>query len=77
MPLAKAFLIKRCTDDGMVEFRDDVPLGKMYDVGLDSVRTVTLCHLERGVLHRKEIIDAYDGRDDAGWLPTELLRIES
>lgn len=72
MTVARARLVKRSTEDGLVEIRDHVPLGKIYRVVIETRRTVTLYNSVRRVRHKKEIIDEVSGR----WLPVECLRIE-
>ena len=72
MTIVKATLIRHATLDGMVEIWEDVPLGKTYEVILESRRTVTLYNIKHQVNHQKEIIDAISGR----WLPLECLKLE-
>lgn len=71
--IASARLVKRCTADGLVSARDEVPLGKMYLVQLETEEEVELLNTTHGVLHKKRIIfEAGTGQ----WLPVEMLEIE-
>ena len=72
MTLAR--LIKRATDDGLYEFHDDVPLGRVYDVDLVHARIVPLFNVAKQVAHEKVlVVDLVRG----GWLPLECLEVES
>lgn len=66
-----ARLIKKKTDDGFVEMKDDVPIGKEYEVRLETKQTIRGIHTPTCTLWSREMIQATDG----GWLPTELLNI--
>lgn len=66
-----AKLVKRTTDDGLVEVKDDVPLGREYQVDLDSIEILTLINKLKNKEHTKEVIWA----DNSRWIPTELLSI--
>jgi hypothetical protein len=70
--MAKATLIKRESEDGLIGVNDDVPVGRRYVVDLDTVRTVGMFNVERQQPHEKQIVRDAEG----GWLPTELLLIE-
>lgn len=65
-----ATLVKLRTDDGLVEMHDNIPLGKTYEVDLDSIATHELFNLVHH-RHTKESITARDG----GRIPTEMLDI--
>ena len=73
MNRVKATLIKRKTDDGMVEFMSHVPLGKVYYVDLDTRTTTEWFNAEFNKHHIKEIIVECES---GSWLPTECLQIE-
>jgi hypothetical protein len=74
MKPAKATLIKRKTDDGLIEIHDHIQLGKEYLVDLDSRSMQKGYNLVEGKAWEKEgiLVISSGGR----WLPTELLRIE-
>lgn len=64
-------LTKTITDDGLIEFEDDVPVGRRYLVDLDSRQVVALqVDGAPGCFHMKEIIYTIDG----AWLPVECLK---
>lgn len=67
-----ATLIKLATEDGLVEFNYDVPIGKVYKIDLSTKATVELFNQERNISHFKEVV--WDTR--GGWLPTEVLQWE-
>lgn len=69
--LIQAHLVKKATADGLVEFEDDVELGRVYLVELDSRQQVDLLNDETGEPHTKEIIFTNEG----AWLPLECLRL--
>ena len=74
MQIAK--LAKHVTSDGLCSVRDEVPIGTVYTVDVDSI-----CELEWGnegssVVTARQSIHASasaTGRD--GWLPLELLEM--
>lgn len=72
--VVEATLVKRITDDGLVEIRDEIPLGQVYQVDLETVCMMRGLHIQSRALWEREMIwDAVAG----GYLPTELLEIES
>ena len=82
MPIVEATLVKRYVDQvhepcGMplMEMNDDVPLGKIYRVDLDSRSVVTFSNLEHGVKWACECVKDVDAvkRGELGWLPTQML----
>lgn len=66
-----ARLIALATADGMIEFEDGVPLGRIYRVDLQTRQPVTLYNLDRRCSHRKEMVRAENGY----WLPIECLKV--
>lgn len=71
MKIAQMELIKRCTDDGLVEVNDDVPLGKRYLVDLDEIITTAFLHVPSNTPHVKQVIKVVG---DDGYLPVELFK---
>lgn len=69
-----AKLIKKETANGLMSFKDDVPLGKIYKVDLDTRMVKTCYNLDKGNFWELEMIEDVE---NGGWLPTELLEIES
>lgn len=67
-----AKLVKLKTADGLVEFFEDTPLGKVYRVDLDTMRRVWMYNIARHIRHRKLIINSVDD-DDIGFIPVECL----
>lgn len=63
-------LIKRITDDGLMEIRDEVELGRLYRVDMATRHTMRLLH-DSGAVHEKEMIRCYPPGN--GWLPVALL----
>lgn len=72
MTIVKARLIAHAPEDGLVEFRDDVPLGTQYDVVLETRRVADLFNSDRQRIHSKELISTPCGC----WLPMECLRLQ-
>ena len=70
-----AKLIKRVTDDGMIEVEDHVELGRKYIVNLDSRRTESGFNTIQEKHWTREVIDVIDVDGDYWW-PTELLEID-
>lgn len=67
--IVRATLVATRTADGLVEFNDDVEVGRAYYVNPLTRRTIRLRH-ETGVVHQKEVVnDAMSG----AWLPVECL----
>ncbi len=52
-----------------MEFRDDIPLGKVYLVNLATRRIWGGFNIDKGLSWEREMVQAVEG----GWLPTELL----
>lgn len=52
---------------------DDIPLGRIYEVDLNTKAIMTYFNYMKEVSHEKEMIQTSDGR----WFPTELLRINN
>lgn len=72
MPTRRAVLIKRSTDDGLIEVEDRVPLGRVYQVRLETLRQGRGFNLKHGKFWQHTIISDVTG----GWLPIEILEIE-
>lgn len=72
MTKAIARLRKLSTDDGLVQFHHVVPIGKVYQVDLDTRRSVMLFNTDKGVEHQKDVVWTLDGT----WLPVECLELE-
>ena len=70
-----ATLIKRMTDDGLVEIQDDVELGKTYTV---DDRTIRMATGYNHVLKKKWMRLIIDVKSDEGvrWFPLELLQMK-
>jgi hypothetical protein len=66
--IREATLIKRRTENGLVELEDHVPLGKRYRALPAFRRTFQALH-ESGVYHEVEMVMTDDGQ----WFATELL----
>jgi len=72
MNIVIAKLKAHVTTDGLVEFFEDVPLGKEYTVDCDTVEEVQMFNAEKGVKHTKVIIREYPS---GSWMPLELLSL--
>ncbi len=72
MTLAR--LVKKATADGLYEFNDDVPVGRLYNVDVQHPMTAELFNVDKHVRHTKVLV-----KDLAqpGWLPLECLAVES
>jgi hypothetical protein len=71
MAFVTATLIKKKSEDGLIEVNEDVPLGKKYKVDPKSIKTVNLRNVELGRNHEKDMIRCHDG----SLFPIELLKI--
>jgi len=71
--LVKALLVKRSTDDGLMEFHDDIPLGKLYQVVLESRMNKSGYNVIKKQKWTREMIQDVETE---GWLPIECLQIE-
>lgn len=73
MTVVNAKLVKRKTEDDLVEVFEHVPLGKVYRVLLESRLEYEVYNVPtKRVVKREMILDV----DVHEWLPTELLEIE-
>jgi hypothetical protein len=80
-----ATLVRHSTRDGLVTMRDHIPIGKQYEVNLDSIEIrefhVTDPRVDHAKhpSHHKEIIwckpEIIDGQKVNQWFCTELLHI--
>jgi len=63
-------LVKRKTEDGLMEMRGDVRIGKHYKIDLYSIKEQEFFNTEYNIYHKKITVeDANSG----GVLPVELL----
>lgn len=72
--MARAVLVAKCTSDGLIEVRDEVPLGKIYDVDLSTRQYQHGIHLPSRYRWSREMVKTTSTNE---WLPVELLQIES
>lgn len=68
----RARLVKKATDDGLVEFKDEVGLGTVYTVDMDRMGNILAFDVTTGKLHLMAMV--WDIENGA-WLPTECLRM--
>jgi len=71
MKIVKAKLIKRETDDKLMQVNDDIPDGKEFIVDLDVKQVFELFNKECNIAHKKEMVKDVSG----GFLPVELLEL--
>jgi len=72
MTIITARVKKRITADGLMHFKDHVPLGRVYRVDIDSREIRDFHSTDHGVLHQKDTVrDA----DTGALLPVELLEL--
>jgi len=76
MRLRKANLIRRESDDGLVEMREHAPIGKEYIVDIDQVQEITCFNTERGLHHNKVVILTYENGKPSGLMFACLLDID-
>ena len=77
--LQKATLISRDTKDGWGMIFEDVPLGKLYWVDLETITTMKHANSEHpGVIVDRTVIQIFNPitGENEGWMPLELLKIE-
>ena len=67
----KAKLIKRVTDDGLMEMKDDIELGKVYNVDLSCVHRTAGYNIDHKRFWEREMVMV----DSGEWFPLELLDI--
>ena len=68
--ITEAKLIKRKTDDGMMEVQEEVPLGRIYKFDLKTKRMQKGMNLDTGTIWEREMVLV-----KGSWFPTELLEI--
>lgn len=72
-----ATLVARSTADGTEFIYEDVPLGKVYLIDLDSLRVGKwYCTARKDVVERETVALLSPDGEIEGWLPTELLKWE-
>jgi len=78
MTPARAVLVRRRTDDGLVVMNDNIQLGTVYRVDIESMRLAAFFNNFHRKNHEKLIVDSLKPNGEVdGWLPVDLLRIES
>ena len=75
MNIVKAVLIKKITDDGCVEVEDNIPLGKIYSVDLNTIKEAEGLNINKNKKWKRKIINIVEDGEYCGWFPTELLDI--
>ncbi len=68
MYIVKAKLVKRKSDNGFFEVFENVPLGKIYLIDLDTISEREGFHIPTKTFWKCTIVDT-----DSGWFPIELL----
>ena len=71
--IVTAELIKKTTEDGLIEIADNIEIGKIYQVDINSIQMVEGINIVHNTRWEREMIFAVN--DEAGWMPTELLKI--
>lgn len=78
MPIVEATLVKRYVDQvheecGMplMEMNDDIPLGKIYRVKLETREVKEMYNVDHDVTWKCEMVQDADHPNE--WLPTEIL----
>ena len=70
-----ARLIKKEPADGLMTFRDEVPLGKIYWIDLDTRGVFKLLNVETGQIHIKELVVDIRDTNPISALPMECLEL--
>jgi hypothetical protein len=70
MRIVEMKLVKRKTDDGMIEVHDNIQLGKIYKVDLDTLQKQKMYNTILRKVHEKEMIFDVEAN---GWFPYEIL----
>lgn len=70
----KAKLVRRKTDDGLVEVEESVPLGTVYEI-LDGPYWMTMFNVEKGKVHTKPWWNVRRGDGPPGRMPCSLLEV--
>jgi hypothetical protein len=73
MKKAIAKLVKHITADGLMEMHDHIPLGKEYEVDLDSIENASGYNVDKQVQWQRLMIST----TDLEWLPLELLELDN
>ena len=72
----KATLVKKITDSGIDFIKDEIPLGKVYEVLPESISEGINLDSRTGECSTLTIILASNDDGTFGWLPLELLKLE-
>lgn len=70
MQIVTAKLKKLKTEDGLIQMLDHIPIGKEYQVDLDSLEELLMFNLEYCLSHKKVVVHT---ADHTRFLPIELL----
>ena len=69
--IKKAILIKRVTDDGLLELKEHLKIGIEYEVDIDTIETAGGFNMVKKKFWTREVVFTTDQQ----WMPTELLEI--
>ena len=74
--IIRARLVKLASADGLVEFEDGTPIGKIYIIDLATKERQRMKNIKHGAVHEKDVVREYclDG-SLGGWLPLECLEL--
>lgn len=76
MRKAKARLAFRTSADGTRIFKDEIPIGKEYEVDIDTLQIGTVFNKDSRIETRREIIYCACQDNCDSWLITECLEIQ-
>lgn len=72
MKIVRARLVKRKTHNGLQEFDSAIPLGKIYNIDIDSLQTLKLHNIEKHVSHKAPMVIDIDTGE---YLPFECIEV--
>lgn len=74
MRLVFATLNRRDSDNGLIEVEDHVPIGKVYEIDVDTIRKVQAFNIEHQIDHSMIVVT--EAKTQL-WLPVALLDWET
>jgi hypothetical protein len=76
MNIKLAKLIAHSTADGLWEMKDEILVGKMYQIDTDTIQVIEAYNRLEKVFHKRKMVRALDV-DKWSWFPLELLEIQN
>lgn len=76
MNIVEAKLVRHKSEDGLVEVWEDIPIGKIYKIDLDTLRKATFYNEKFKKMHDKYIVNCADNENYGRYLFMDCLEVK-